>query len=112
MAYRIPVSNALRLMGLLMAAPGLLCGICSPDCRNRRGAEWTPGRRPGVSRPPRCPCAADAGPMARGLAQQVFRLPHHVLHRQPQLPIDPLVWRGRAEPLEPEHHAVIAHPAI
>src|SRR5207247_6219721 len=50
--------------------------------------------------------------MARGSLQQLLRLPNHVLDREPQLPIDPLVRRGRAEALEPQHHAVIGHPAV
>src|SRR5207253_1441039 len=46
---------------------------------------------------------------SRSAVQQLFRLRHNVLDRQPQLLIDPLVRRGCPEPLDTEHDAAVTY---
>src|SRR3989338_3849501 len=44
--------------------------------------------------------------------EQALRGVHDPVHGEPQLLVDPFVRRAGAEPLEAEHHAVVAHPAV
>src|SRR5213078_2353793 len=45
-------------------------------------------------------------------AQQLFSSPYDGLHGQPQLLIDPLIGRRRAEPLDAQHRPVVPDPAV